>query len=59
MQAGQHFLTDLADRPIGQRHEVKVADTRDIVPCRQGTHYQQVGHPSEADQTIRKISYGR
>jgi hypothetical protein len=59
VQSGQDFLPRLGDRTFGQRDQIDVADTGDVVARRNGTGHQQVGHPSEGGKTIREIADGR
>jgi hypothetical protein len=58
VQSGQDFLPRHGDRAFGQRDQIDVADTRNVVARSQGTGHQQVGHPSEVRKTIRKVADG-
>ena len=59
VQAGQHLLPHPADRASGQGNQIKITDTRDVIPGGQGTGHQQIGHPAKAVQTIRKMTHDR
>ena len=59
VQASQHLLPRPGDRAPGQGNQVKITDTRDVIPGGQGTGHQQIGHPAQAVQTIRKMMHDR
>ena len=59
VQAGQDLLPCPADRAAGQGHQVDITDTRDVIPGGQGPGHQQIGHPSKAVQTLRKMTNDR
>jgi hypothetical protein len=59
VQAGQHLLPRPANRAPGQGNQIKITDTRNVIPGGQGTGHQQFGHPAKVVQTIGKMTHDR
>ena len=59
VQAGQDLLPCRTNRAPCQGNQIKITDTGNVIPGREGTGDQQIAHPAKVAQALGKVTDGR